>query len=113
MDRRHTDDATCSRMPATRSVAVLVALIIIGLPMAALAQGNAQRPPDSQALDAQPQQSHPWPAPTGHRQPRPSDLPPDVLRAEDGDGATQGQGKGGRARAQEDLDKDLRICKGC
>jgi hypothetical protein len=108
MDRRHTDNATRSRMPATRSVAVLVALIIIGLPTAALAQGNAiQRPPDSQALDPQPQQSHPWQAPVGHRQPRPSDLPPDVLRAEDG------EGKGGRTQAQEDLDKDLRICKGC
>jgi hypothetical protein len=113
MDRRHTDNATRSRMPATRSVAVLAVLITTGLPMAALAQGNTQRPAESQALDTQPPQSHPWPAPTGHRQPRPSDLPPSVLRAEDGDGATRGQGKGGRTQAQEDIDKDLQICKGC
>jgi hypothetical protein len=113
MDRGHTDDATRSRKPETRSVAILAALIIIALPMAALAQGNAQRPSDPQALDPQAKQSpHPWPAPTGHRQPRPSDLPPDVLREEDG-GGTQGQGEGGRTRAQEDLDKDLQICKGC
>jgi hypothetical protein len=112
MNRGHMDDATRSRTPATRSVAVLAVLIIIGLPMAALAQGNAQRPSDSQALDTQPPQSHPWPAPTGHRQPRPSDLPPSVLRAEEGRG-TQGQGEGGRTQAQEDLDKDLQICKGC
>jgi hypothetical protein len=112
MDRRHTDDATRSRKPETRSVAILAALIIIGLPMAALAQGNAQRPSDSQALDAQPRQG-PWQAPVGHRQPRPSDLPPDVLRAEEGRGGTQGQGQGGRTQAHENLDKDLQICKGC
>jgi hypothetical protein len=112
MDRRHTDNATRSRMPATRSVAVLAVLITTGLPMAALAQGNTQRPAESQALDTQPPQSHPWPAPTGHRQPRPSDLPPSVLRAEEG-GGTQGQGQGGRTKAQEKLDQDLQICKGC
>jgi hypothetical protein len=113
MNRAYTDDATHSRMPATRSVAVLAVLIATGLPMAALAQGNAQRPSDSQALDPQPQQSHPWQAPVGHHQPRPSDLPPSVLQAEEGGGGTQGQGEGGRTQAQEKLDQDLRICKGC
>lgn len=112
MDRRHTDDATRSWRPATSCVAVLAALIMTGLPTAALAQSNAQRPPDSQVLDPQPRQT-PWQAPVGHRQPRPSDLPPSVLRAEEGGGGTQGQGQGGRTQAQEDLDKDLQICKGC
>jgi hypothetical protein len=111
MDRGHTDDATRSRKPETRCVAVLAMLIMTGLPTAAPAQGNAQRPADSQVLDPQPRQG-PWPAPTGHRQPRPSDLPPDVLREEEG-GGTQGQGEGGRTQAQENLDKDLQICKGC
>lgn len=113
MERDQADNTTRHRLRTLMSVAGLAALIIIGLPMTALAQGNAQRPAESQALDTQPPQSHPWPAPTGHRQPRPSDLPPSVLQAEDGDGATQGQGKGGRTRAQEKLDQDLQICKGC
>ena len=103
MNRAHTDNATRSRTPATRSFAVLAVLIATGLPIAALAQSNTQRPAESQALDAQPQQSRPWQAPVGHRQPRPSDLPPSVLRAEEG----------GRTQAQEDFDKKLQICKGC
>ncbi len=115
MNRDHTDDATRSRRPATRSLAVLAVLITTGLPMAALAQSNSQRPLDLQALDPRPPQSQgPWQAPVGHRQPRPSDLPPNVLREEEGGGGTQGQGEGGgRTRAQQDLDKDLQICKGC
>ena len=112
MNRAHMDDATRSR--TRRSVAVLALLIATGLPMAALAESNPQRPAESQALDPQPQQSQPWQAPVGHRQPRPSDLPPSVLRDEEGGGATQGQGQGaGRTRGQADIDKELQICKGC
>jgi hypothetical protein len=111
MNRAHTDGVTRNRMPATSSVAVLAVLIAIGLPTAALAQGNTQRPSDSLALDPQPE--HPWQAPVGHRQPRPSDLPPSVLRDE-GYGGTQGQSEGGgRSQAKEKLDQDLQICKGC
>jgi hypothetical protein len=115
MNRGHADDATRTRRSATRSVVVLAVLITTGLPMAALAQSNAQRPSESRALDPQPQQSQgPWQAPVGHRQPRPSDLPPSVLRAEEGGGGTQGQGgEGGRTQVQEDFDKQLQICKGC
>ncbi len=113
MNRVTTDEAKRSRTLATRPFAVLALLIATGLPMATLAQSNAQRPAESQAIDPQPQQSQPWQAPVGHRQPRPSDLPPSVLRAEEGGGGTQGQGQGGRTKAQEDLDKELQICKGC
>jgi hypothetical protein len=109
MNRGHTDEARSSGRRAT----VLAAVIAVALPAAALAQTNTQPPSDSQALDQQPKQS-PWPAPVGHRQPRPSDLPPSVLRAEDGGGETQGQGEGGgKTRGQADIDKDLQICKGC
>ena len=88
-------------------VAVLAALITTGLPITALAQRDAPRPLDSQVLDPQPLESQGRAqAPIGHRQPRPQDLPPSVLRDEEGVG-------GGRTRAQQDLDKDLQICKGC
>lgn len=44
----------------------------------------------------------PLPAPVGHRQPKPSDLPPDAIKNENR--ADQGL---------RDLDAKLRICKGC
>ena len=52
------------------------------------------------------------PAPTGHRQPRMSDLPPDV--AEQQRPAEQ-PGSGGQSRAARGsgIDPQLRICRGC
>ena len=41
-------------------------------------------------------------APVGHRQPRPQDLPRDVL-----------QNEGGRTKEQVESDKRLNICRGC
>jgi hypothetical protein len=66
----------------------------------------------------------PLPAPIGHRQPRPQDLPPDVLRDE---GMTRqppepapasrpdaSGGRGGRRAGQTPLgDNQLQICRGC
>jgi hypothetical protein len=47
-----------------------------------------------------------WPAPVGHRQPRMSDLPPDVAQRE-----TQ---PGGTASGQKSQpDSRLTICRGC
>jgi hypothetical protein len=46
-------------------------------------------------------------APVGHRQPRPQDLPPSVLRDEGG-----GANSGG-VNADRQLDQELQICKGC
>jgi len=43
----------------------------------------------------------------GHRQPRPQDLPPSVLRNEGG-----GSSSGG-VNADRQLDQQLQICKGC
>ena len=45
-------------------------------------------------------------APVGHRQPRPQDLPPSVLRDEGG------ANRGG-VNADRQLDQELQICKGC
>jgi hypothetical protein len=44
----------------------------------------------------------PLPAPVGHRQPRQSDLPPDIAKKENQVG-----------QDFRDLDDKLRICKGC
>jgi hypothetical protein len=47
-----------------------------------------------------------WPAPVGHRQPRMSDLPPDV--------AQQERQPGGRTSGQKSQpDSRLTICRGC
>jgi hypothetical protein len=91
------------------SVAALVVMIAAGLPIMAAAERNDRQPPDSQALNPQPSDSQDRArAPIGHRQPRPQDLPPSVLRDEEGGGSSSGT-----TRAQEQLDKDLQICKGC
>jgi hypothetical protein len=90
-------------------VALLVVMMATGLPITAAAERNDSRPPDSQALNPQPLESQGrMQAPIGHRQPRPQDLPPSVLREEDGGGSGSG-----RTPAQEDFDKGLQICKGC
>jgi hypothetical protein len=44
------------------------------------------------------------PAPTGHRQPRPGDLPPDVQRDESGMV---------RSPVDRELDQKMQICRGC
>jgi hypothetical protein len=56
-------------------------------------------------------------APVGHRQPRISDLPPDVARREqsgqppkpDAQDSTSGQGR----QNHRSIDESLRICRGC
>jgi hypothetical protein len=89
------------------SVAALAVMIAAGLPITAAAERSDRQPPDSQAVNPQPLDSQSrMQAPIGHRQPRPQDLPPSVLRDEEGGGS-------GTTRAQEQLDKDLQICKGC
>jgi hypothetical protein len=90
-------------------VAALAVMMTAGLPITALAQRDANRPVDSQVLDPQPLESQGRAqAPIGHRQPRPQDLPPSVLRDEEGGGSSSD-----RTRARQQLDKDLQICKGC
>jgi hypothetical protein len=48
-----------------------------------------------------------WPAPVGHRQPKMSDLPPDVAHREMQPGAPPNEPK------QRDLNSRLTICRGC
>jgi hypothetical protein len=43
-----------------------------------------------------------WPAQTGHRQPRPDELPPSERKNE-----------GAVTPAEKDFDKTLKICRGC
>jgi hypothetical protein len=64
-------------------------------PVPPAVQGN---PPPPAATEGRAQ------APTGHRQPRPQDLPPDVRREE-----------GGMVRSPVDreLDQKMQICRGC
>ena len=66
-----------------------------GNPVPPVVQGN---PPPPAATEGRGQ------APTGHRQPRPGDLPPDVRREE-----------GGMVRSPVDreLDQKMQICRGC
>ena len=85
-----------------------------GFPSAGLAQSQPSLGTDSRGTTmpregmplAQPQGRIPE-APVGHRQPRPQDLPPSVLRNEGG-----GTSSGG-VNADRQLDKQLQICKGC
>jgi hypothetical protein len=104
--------ATASRCRSGRAatfVAGLATLIMAAstVPERASAQQNnsttgfapapVDRPP-SNTLDPQPRLQ----APIGHRQPRPSDLPPGMARDE-----------GARTPAERELDEKLQICRGC
>ena len=51
-------------------------------------------------------------APVGHRQPRPSDLPPDVLRREEGREPPRSSEQPGSAQ-RSGIDPELRICRPC
>jgi hypothetical protein len=48
-----------------------------------------------------------WPAPVGHRQPKMSDLPPDVAHRE------MQPGEPSNRPNQRDLNSGLTICRGC
>src|SRR5262245_35668615 len=103
-----------ARRRVTTLVAGLAALVVaaIVLPTGAPAQSNPGgtssrvNPPatsDGQAQgQVQGQGQGRFEAPVGHRQPRPSDLPPGA--AED---------EGARTPEQRALDRSLQICRGC
>ena len=103
--------APIARIARTTFVAGLPVLLVAG---AGLAQNNA-RPPGTDAIGTPPPRlDAPSPgaqgripeAPVGHRQPRPQDLPPSVLREEGG------ADRGG-VNADRQLDQELQICKEC
>ena len=97
------------------AVAVILVTAWSGIPATALAQSNPL--PQTHGLG-------PIPAPTGHRQPRVQDLPPDVLRHEGINrpppepvptmrpdaSRDQVDGRAGRTPFGDD---NLQICRGC
>jgi hypothetical protein len=96
-------------------LASVTAALCFGGPMSSVASAQSSGAPtlDSQRPDVGPKPAPvgPLPAPVGHRQPRPQDLPPSVLRDEGGPavprddkGATTGQGA---------TDRSLTICRNC
>jgi hypothetical protein len=103
--------AQIARTAGTTFVAGLAFLLMSG---AGLAQNNV-RPGTDAGGNSAPRLDAPSPgaqgripeAPVGHRQPRPQDLPPSVLREEGG-----GANRGG-VNADRQLDQELQICKGC
>jgi hypothetical protein len=94
---------------------IAAAMLAVAMGEAIAQQGTAQ--PSAQSL--------PLPAPVGHRQPRLSDLPPDLARAErsgelskseptpSGEPANAAAGPAGNNAAARTIDDRLRICRGC
>jgi hypothetical protein len=111
MQRAHTHGiAPIASIARTTFIAALAVLLMAG---AGLAQNNL-RPGTDAGGTPPPRLDAPSPgaqgripeAPVGHRQPRPQDLPPSVLRDEGG------ANRGG-VNADRQLDQELQICKGC
>jgi hypothetical protein len=111
MQRAHTHGvAPIASIARTTFIAALAVLLMAG---AGLAQDNL-RPGTDAGGTPPPRLDAPSPgaqgripeAPVGHRQPRPQDLPPSVLRDEGG------ANRGG-VNADRQLDQELQICKGC
>ena len=117
MQRPHTRSAACNH-PARRTMSFVAGIGVLlvagtGFPSAGLAQSQPSLGTDSRGT-AMPREGTPLAdpqgripeAPVGHRQPRPQDLPPSVLREEGG-------GNRGGVNADRQLDQELQICKGC
>ena len=102
--------APIARSAGTTFIAGLALLLMAG---AGLAQNNV-RPGTDAGGNSAPRLDAPSPgaqgripdSPVGHRQPRPQDLPPSVLRQEGG-------ANSGGVTADRQLDQELQICKGC
>ena len=111
MQRPRTQSvAPIARTAGTTFAAALAVLLMAG---AGLAQNNVRPGTDAGGnpgtrLDAPSPgaQGRTPEAPVGHRQPRPQDLPPSVLREEGG------ANRGG-VNPDRQLDQELQICKGC
>jgi hypothetical protein len=85
----------------SKTFAIAVSVVLIGVPAALAQQGTKNGPYDPAATQSSPYLNN---APVGHRQPRLSDLPPETREAE-------------RAKvdpADAALDRKIRsICRGC
>jgi hypothetical protein len=86
-------------MPFSSHLKVLgLAATILAAPIAAArAEIATPRPPANLPIDAG---VKPWPAPTGHRQPRASDVPTEA-------------GQDAFIRNEEEFDRKLAICRHC
>jgi hypothetical protein len=112
MKQAFADSGGCRCRPAPRIITWLVALATVGMagpglcnvafaqndPLAATDPNTPPNPPPPAATEGRAQ------APVGHRQPRPQDLPPTVLRDEGG---------AVRSPVDRDLDQKMQICRGC
>lgn len=83
------------------------AVMFVTLLFATAASAQDIKPPPQSAPQAMP--STVGSAPVGHRQPRLSDLPPDIAKQEKSDAQTRMD----RLVKDPDLDRRLRICSGC
>ena len=118
MQRSHTRSAARNhRARITMTFVTGLGILLTagtGFPSAGLAQSQPSPGTDSRGTAmpredmplAQPQGRIPE-APVGHRQPRPQDLPPSVLRNEGGGASGCG------VTADRQLNQELQICKGC
>jgi hypothetical protein len=111
MQRDHIHSAEPIARSANMTFVAVLGLLLMAAP--GLAQDNPPRGSDSGAIPP-PRLNAPSSgaqdripeAPVGHRQPRPQDLPPSVLRDE---GGASGRG----SNAEQKLEQELQICKGC
>jgi hypothetical protein len=86
-----------TRSRIARRASILLAAGLAALSVSGAGFSNAATTPKFPVPRAEPQQ-----APIGHRQPRPQDLPPSVLRDEENG-----------AGANKTLDQKLEICRKC
>lgn len=95
----HNHSRQCRTLCAMRTIVVASVVIAVGLAgensIALAHQGSAPALPANREASV-------WPAPVGHRQPTPADLPPSMRRDE---GAT--------SPGQRDFDRSLDICRDC
>jgi hypothetical protein len=86
----------------------LPSLKTLGLAAALLAVASASAPAENSARPVAPYPPvnagvKPWPAPTGHRQPHAGDIPP----------GTGEEADIGEQQLEAEVDRKLRICRGC
>jgi hypothetical protein len=85
--------------------AAVLSSVVLSVAFAQDAANSARNsPPASRANPPPPATDARGQAPVGHRQPRPSDLPPNVQRDEGGPV---------RSPVDQELDQKMQICRGC
>ena len=89
---------------------ILLTILAAALLVVVVADAAAQQAPAASTQPARPQVPQ---APVGHRQPKLSDLPPDVAQREGAWPATPNAQERESQPIQPAIDESLRICKGC